>query len=53
MGIELNQQTRKLLDKKDRDIQDDNRIIAFAKASLYHWQKSHEFQPVNEQRLEG
>ena len=52
MGIELNQQTRKLLDKKDRDIQDDNRIIAFAKASLYHWQKSHEFQPVNEQRGE-
>ena len=50
MGIELNQQTRKLLDKKDRDIQDDNRIIAFAKASLYHWQKSHEFQPVNDQR---
>ena len=53
MGIELNQQTRKLLDKKDRDIQDDNRIIAFAKASLYRWQKSYEFQPVNEQRWEG
>ena len=52
MSIELNQQTRKLLDKKDRDIQDDNRIIAFAKASLYHWQKSHEFQPVNDQRGE-
>tara|TARA_B100000029_G_scaffold514780_1_gene618976 strand:+ start:2842 stop:3327 length:486 start_codon:yes stop_codon:yes gene_type:complete len=52
MGIELNQQTWGLLGKKDRNAQDDNRMLAFAKASLYHWHRSHEFKPVNEQRGE-
>jgi hypothetical protein len=52
MGIELNQQTWKLLEKKDRNDTDDHRMLAFAKASLYHWQNSQEFQLLNEQRGE-
>ena len=52
MGIELNQQTWGLLGKKDHNAQDDNRMLAFAKTSLYHWHRSHEFKPVNEQRGE-
>jgi len=50
MGIELNQQTWALLEKSDRNERDDQRMVAFAKASLYHWQHSPNFQPVNEQR---
>ena len=52
MGIELNIQTWNLLDKVDRDENDDRRMLFFAKASLYHWQKSPHFKPVNEQRGE-
>jgi len=40
MGIEMNNQTWSLLDKKDRSEQDDIRMINYAKASLYHWRKS-------------
>ena len=50
MGVELNMQTWNLLDKKDRDERDDKRMIYFAKASLYHWRQSSNYQPVNEQR---
>jgi len=50
MGVELNMQTWNLLEKKDRDEKDDKRMIYFAKASLYHWRQSSNYQPVNEQR---
>ena len=50
MGIEMNIQTWNLLGKEDRKEQDDIRMINFAKASLYHWQHSPKFEPVNEQR---
>ena len=52
MGIELNVQTWNLLDKKDRNENDDKRMLFFAKASLYHWRKSPHYKPVNEQRGE-
>ena len=50
MGIEMNNQTWGLLDKKDRSEQDNIRIINFAKASLYHWRKSDKYNVENEQR---
>ena len=50
MGIEMNIQTWNLLGKKDRKEQDDVRMVIFAKSSLYHWQLSPNFQPINEQR---
>ncbi len=50
MGVELNIQTWNLLAKKDRNEKDDIRMIFFAKASLHHWRKSSNYQPVNEQR---
>ncbi|HIN97508.1 MAG TPA: hypothetical protein EYN02_06880 [Candidatus Marinimicrobia bacterium] len=50
MGIEMNIQTWNLLGKEDRNEQDDARIVNFAQASLYHWRKSHKYEPVNEQR---
>ena len=52
MGIEMNNQVWGLLEKKDRDQQDENRMIAFAKSSLFHWYNSPNFQPVNAQRGE-
>ena len=50
MGVELNMQTWNLLEKKDRDEKDNKRMIYFAKASLYHWRQSSNYQPLNEQR---
>ena len=50
MGIEMNNQTWSLLEKKDRSEQDDIQMINFAKASLYHWRKSDKYTIVNEQR---
>ena len=50
MGIEMNIQTWNLLGKEDRNEQDDVRMVNFAQASLYHWMKSHKYEPVNEQR---
>ena len=50
MGIELNVQTWNLLDKEERSENDDKRMLFFAKASLYHWRKSPNYQHVNEQR---
>ena len=50
MGVELNMQTWNLLEKKERDEKDDKRMIYVAKASLYHWRQSSNYQPVNEQR---
>ena len=52
MGIELNIQTWNLLEKTDRNENDGRRMLFFAKASLYHWQKSPHFKPINEQRGE-
>ena len=50
MGIEMNMQPWNLLGEKDRTEQDDTRMLNFAKASLYHWNKSPRFEPVNGQR---
>ena len=50
MGIQMNIETWNLLDKKDRNQQEDLRMINFAKASLYHWRKSNKYELVNEQR---
>ena len=50
MGIEMNNQTWSLLDKKDRSEQDDVRMINYAKSSLYHWRKSDKYTVANEQR---
>ena len=50
MGIEMNIQTWNLLEKDNRNKQDDARMVNFAQASLYHWRKSHKFESVNEQR---
>ena len=50
MGIEMNIQTWNLLGKDNRNEQDDQRMISFAKASLFHWRLSPKYLPVNEQR---
>ena len=50
MGIEMNIQTWNLIGKEDRNEQDDVRMVNFAQASLYHWRKSHKYEPVNKQR---
>ena len=52
MAIELNVQIWNLLDKKDRNENDNKRMLFFAKASLHHWRKSPDYKPVNEQRGE-
>ena len=52
LGIELNRQTWFLLDKKDHDKLENQRMVAFAHGSLYYLQHSHEFLAVNEQRGE-
>ncbi len=52
MGIELNIQTWNLIMKMDRNENDDKRMLLFAKASLYHWQKSSQYKIVNKQRGE-
>ena len=50
MAIEMNNQTWSFLDKKDRNEQDDMRMINYAKVSLYHWRKSDKYSIINEQR---
>ena len=50
MGRQLNNQKWDLLGEIDRNVDDDERMVYFAKASLYHWRKSSNYQPVNEQR---
>ena len=50
MGRQMNNQTWSLLGKTDRSEDDDKKMVYFAKASLYHWRKSPQFEPVNEQR---
>ena len=52
LGIEMNMQTWNLLTKKNRNDQDDTRMVYFAKASNYHWKESPQFEPINEQRGE-
>ena len=51
-AINLNQETWALLERKDRTDSDNQRMIIFAKDSLYHWQKSSNYKPVNHQRGE-
>ena len=50
MGRQMNNQTWGLLGKTDRCKEDDEKMVYFAKASLYHWRKSPQFKPINEQR---
>ena len=52
LAINLNQETWGLLEREDRTDNDDQRMITFAKGSLYHWQKSPNCKPVNHQRGE-
>tara|TARA_Y100001970_G_C13735110_1_gene603425 strand:+ start:139 stop:615 length:477 start_codon:yes stop_codon:yes gene_type:complete len=52
MAIELNIQTWNLLQKMDRNKNDDKRMLFFAKTSLYHWQKSPHYKLINKQRGE-
>ena len=46
MGRQLNNKTWDLLGEIDRNDDDDERMVYFAKASLYHWRKSSQFEPV-------
>jgi len=46
---ELNMQVWDMLGKPDRDQNDINRMIAYAKSSLFHWYNSADFEPVNAQ----
>ncbi|GIT32099.1 MAG: hypothetical protein Ct9H300mP2_1780 [Candidatus Neomarinimicrobiota bacterium] len=39
LAINLNQETWGLLEREDRTDNDDQRMITFAKGSLYHWQR--------------
>ena len=50
MGKQMNNQTWGLLGKTDRSEDDNEKMVFFAIASLYHWRKSSNYQPVNEQR---
>ena len=50
LGIEMNQQVWRLLAQPARDEQEQRRLEHFALASMFHWQHSLEFQPVNAQR---
>ena len=50
MGKQMNNQTWGLLSKTDRSEDDNEKMVYFAKVSLYHWRKSSNYQPVNEQR---
>ena len=50
IGIEMNRQSWILLGREDRNKQDNTRMVNFAKISLYHWQKSPKYKPINEQR---
>ena len=50
LGIEMNIQTWNLLQKNNRSQEENVRMINYALASQYHWFKSPEWQPINEQR---
>jgi hypothetical protein len=50
LGIEMNQQVWKLLDQTERDERANQRMEQFALASLYHWQRSPNYKPLNAQR---
>ena len=50
LGIEMNQQVWTLLGKDDRDDRDNCRMEHFALASLYHWERSLRYTPINAQR---
>ena len=46
MGIEMNIQTWNLLERENRNDQDDMRMVVFAQASLYHWRKSYKYKII-------
>ena len=50
LAIEMNQQVWRLLGIEDRTEIDNRKLEHFALASLYHWQHSPKFAPVNAQR---
>ena len=50
MGIELNIQTWNLLEKRSRNEKDNERMLNYAKSSLYHWERSPKYKPVNQAR---
>ncbi|MEE3372500.1 MAG: hypothetical protein VX346_24400 [Planctomycetota bacterium] len=50
LGIEMNQQAWRLLQQSARDEQEQRRLEHFALASMFHWQHSPEFKPLNAQR---
>jgi tetratricopeptide (TPR) repeat protein len=50
LGIEMNQQVWHLLGQESRDDKDNDRMEHFALASLYHWERSPKFAPINGQR---
>ena len=50
MAIEMHMQTWNLLGNDNRNEKDDVRMINFSKASLYHWQNSPKYEPINEKR---
>ena len=52
LAINLNQAPWGLLEREDRTDNDNQRMITFAKGSLYHWQRSPNCRPVNHQRGE-
>ena len=52
LAVALNQQTWGFLKRKDRTDKDDDCMIAYALGSLYHWQRSSNYKPVNYQRGE-
>ncbi|MBC8214121.1 MAG: hypothetical protein ISR90_00195 [Candidatus Marinimicrobia bacterium] len=52
LGIELNIQTWNLLGQKKRTNDDNIRMIQFAKGSLFHWERSPVWEPINTQRGE-
>jgi len=51
LGIEMNQQTWKLLGQEDRDDRDNRRMEHFALASLFHWGRSPKYTPINARRV--
>ena len=50
LGIEMNEQVWKLPGQEDRDERDNRRMEHFALPSLYHWEQSPKYAPINAQR---
>lgn len=52
LAVELNTKTWKLLEENNRNKADEQRMVAFAHGSQYHWYKSANWKPINAQRGE-